>query len=487
MKIDKNTKILELLERNPQLLDVLIGVSPEFRKLKNPLLRKTIGRFATLEHAAQTSGVAYDDLHRKITEAMIHGPSGYPEAGTAPMSEEERAERIETLKGIVRGLHEGKAPEEQRLKFAEMLQEVSASEIAEMEQALIGEGISEEEIKNLCDVHVQVFAESFEGKEPETVPPGHPVDTFRRENVALGEVNDRIRGILGELGDPKDETVGKDLLADLKADIEQLAQIEHHYLRKENQLFPALEDHNISGPSKVMWAIHDDIRGLLKKVRSGLEQGDTDSVEINGIVLCTSVSDMIYKEENILFPMALEILTEEEWGRVYHGSDELGYSLVTPRTGWQPIEGPLAKAPPERTAGKEAPLWLSTGGMTPKQLDLILTSLPVDITFVDADDRVQYYSANEERIFPRSPGIIGREVQNCHPPDSVDIVQRILDAFRSGKKDAADFWIRMGEKFILIRYFAIRDKDGSYEGCLEVSQDVTGIRKLDGERRLLDW
>ena len=203
--------------------------------------------------------------------------------------------------------------------------------------------------------------------------------------------------------------------------------------------------------------------------------------------MTTAISDMIYKEENILFPMALETLTDEEWGRVLYGSDELGYSLIIPDTGWKPAEGPLSKAPPERKAGGEAPLWLSTGGLTPKQLDLILTTLPVDITFVDAEDRVQYYSANKERIFPRSPGIIGRAVQNCHPPDSLHIVQNILDAFRSGEKDTSEFWIQLGEKFIHIRYYAIRDESGSYEGCLEVSQDVTGIRKLEGERRLLDW
>lgn len=488
MKIDKNTKILELIERNPELLDVLVGMAPEFKKLRNPILRRTIGRFATLQHAAETSGVPYEELHRRITECMIHAQDmGGGEEEKPSLSPEQRAERIETLKGIVRGLHEGIAPEEQKARFAAMLREVSASEIAEMEQALIREGISEAEIKNLCDVHVQVFAESFEGKEPEPVPAGHPVDTFRRENAALGEVNDRIRTILGDLGDPPDEATERSWMAELTGAFSRLAEIEKHYLRKENQLFPVLEAHGISGPSKVMWAIHDDIRRILKKVRRDLEGGDRRSVQAEGTVLVTAISDMIYKEENILFPMALETLTEEDWGRVLSGGDELGYCLITPHTGWQPSEGPLGKAPPERRAGGEAPLWLSTGGLTPKQLDLILVNLPIDITFVDADDRVQYYSANRERIFPRSPGIIGREVQNCHPPDSVHIVQEILDGFRSGAKDSAEFWIELGGKFIHIRYYAIRDEGGVYEGCLEVSQDVTGIRKLEGERRLLDW
>ncbi len=203
MKIDKETKIVELLEANPGLIDVLTGLSPEFKKLKNPLLRKTLGRFANLQHASDISGIPLDELIRKIAEAMIHTGSGEEEK--PPMTPEKKAERIETLKEIVRGLHEGIAPEEQKARFAEMLKEVSASEIAEMEQSLIAEGIGEEEIKKLCDVHVQVFAESFEGVGPPKVPPGHPVDVFRQENEALGEVINRIRPALKQLETLPDE------------------------------------------------------------------------------------------------------------------------------------------------------------------------------------------------------------------------------------------------------------------------------------------
>jgi DUF438 domain-containing protein len=485
MKLERNTKVLQLLDEYPQLLDVLGGISPEFKKLKNPLLRKTIGRFATLEHAAEMSKIPFEELVRKIMEAMIHAPA--VDDSKDSITPEERGVRIEALKEIVRGLHEGKAPEEQKIRFAEMLRQVSASEIAEMEQALIAEGISEEEIKNLCDVHVQVFAESFEGTEPLQVPPGHPVDTFRRENAALSEVVERVRSILENPGEPPDAESGKRWLVELRELLIDVAQVEKHYLRKENQLFPMLEAHGVTGPSKVMWALHDDIRAIFKSVRKTAEEGDRESILSDGLALVTAISDMIYKEENILLPMALEVLSEADWGRVLEGGDEIGYTLIEPHEGWIPTEGPGAEAPPPRRGTGEAPLWLSTGGLTAKQLDLVLTNLPVDITFVDAEDKVQYYSAQASRIFPRSPGIIGRAVQNCHPPSSVHVVQEILDAFRKGTKDSADFWIQMEEKFILIRYFAIRDTEGKYEGCLEVSQDVTKIKALEGERRLLDW
>jgi len=235
-----------------------------------------------------------------------------------------------------------------------------------------------------------------------------------------------------------------------------------------------------------MWAIHDDIRKMLKKTRQDLASRDYDSVAVDGIVLVTAISDMIYKEENILFPMCLETFSEADWARVYEGSEEIGFALIKPDTGWEPAEGPLAEAPPERRGAGEAPIWLNTGGLTPNQLDLVLNNLPLDITFVDAGDRVQYYSG-KERIFPRSPGIIGRSVQNCHPPSSVNVVENILDAFKNGEKDSAEFWIQSEGKFIHIRYFAIRNEDGTYEGTLEVSQEVSGIRALEGERRLLDW
>ena len=156
--------------------------------------------------------------------------------------------------------------------------------------------------------------------------------------------------------------------------------------------------------------------------------------------------------------------------------------MIEPEGEWAPrVEPELRREPGEEKIN------LDTGFISRDLINLMLTHLPVDLTLVDEEDRVAYYSKGKERIFPRSPGIIGRKVQRCHPPDSVHIVNKILDSFRAGTKDSAEFWIQMGGKFILIRYFAVRTADGTYKGCLEVSQDVTEIRQLEGERRLLDW
>jgi PAS domain S-box-containing protein len=195
---------------------------------------------------------------------------------------------------------------------------------------------------------------------------------------------------------------------------------------------------------------------------------------------------MITKEEKILFPMCLEMFDEADWARVKKGEEEIGYAWIAPAPAWSPATADAAGAGAAAGPGGLR-LALDTGALTAEQIDLMLTRLPVDISFVDEDDTVVYYSGTPERIFPRTPGVIGRKVQNCHPPKSVDVVERILKAFRSGERDAAEFWIDSHGRFIHIRYLALRDKAGTYKGTLEVTQDATAIRRLQGERRLLDW
>jgi DUF438 domain-containing protein len=283
----------------------------------------------------------------------------------------------------------------------------------------------------------------------------------------------------------KDEPGHKDWPADrvrLGALFASLAEIERHFLKKENQLFPRLEEKGVSGPSKVMWAVHDDIRAHLKEARRALEIGDADLVAWTGLWVLQEMRDMITKEEKILFPMTLEMFDEPDWARVKKGEEEIGYAWIAPTPAWAPSGGGAVGA-----AGPGGPrLALETGALTAEQVDLMLTHLPVDISFVDETDTVVYYSAGPERIFPRTPGVIGRKVQNCHPPKSVDAVERILKAFKAGEREAAEFWIDLHGRFVHIRYFAMRDRAGTYRGTLEVSQDVTAIRALQGERRLLD-
>jgi DUF438 domain-containing protein len=389
-----------------------------------------------------------------------------------------RTQRQEALKRMIRQLHEGKTVEQVKGEFAALLGQVSATEIAEIEQALIAEGLPEMEIKRLCDVHTAVFRDALDMQEKPQAAAGHPVDTFRAENAAAAKVLDALEAAI-RAGD----------WSQARAGLRELREYEKHYARKENVLFPLLEKHGFTGPPSVMWAIHDDVRAGWKKLDT-LLGGAPDPAAVAEVFdpLTTAMREMFYKEENILFPTAMQMLSQEEWAAIRAQEAEVGYCYVQP--GGAPL--PEQVAPAEEKLTGEGLIPLEVGALTAQQINWLLKSLPVDVTYVDKDDTVRYFSATRERIFPRSPAIIGRKVQKCHPPASVHLVQRILDDFREGRRDVAEFWIQMGPadaggKFIHIRYFAIRDERGEYQGTLEVSQDVTHIRTLEeGERRLLD-
>jgi DUF438 domain-containing protein len=487
MELSPGTKVDDLLRVYPFLMDFFLEKSPKFKHLSNPIMRKTIGKVATLNQVATIGkldmGTLLEGIAQEIRENTgdtvtinVESPSGPAEPFSDP------GVREEILKDIIKDLHKGEDMEGLKERFRQLIQDVSPSEIANMEQRLIEEGLPETEVKRLCDVHVAVFKESLERQEIPGAPVGHPVNTFMLENRASEEIMDNIDALLNKMGTPPDETSFKDAHNDLKDLIEQLSQIDLHYLRKENQLFPLLEAHDISGPSSVMWAIHDDIRVLLKKAQDQLTRMEPSETASTLKELTATIRDMIYKEENILYLMSLETLSDADWGKVKQGEEEIGYAWIRPEGDWAPKIGE-----DKTDAFGPEKIHLDAGYLTQELINLILTHLPVDLTLVDENDRVAYYSQGKERIFPRSLGIIGREVQRCHPPDSVHIVNKILDAFKKGEKDSAEFWIELQGKFILIRYVALRNQDGTYKGCLEVSQDVTGIRQLEGERRLLDW
>jgi hypothetical protein len=248
-----------------------------------------------------------------------------------------------------------------------------------------------------------------------------------------------------------------------------------------------LERNGFSGPSKVMWSVHNEIRDWIKVCRFALDRGDAGQLADQGLNLVRLVTEMVFKEEKILFPTALRILAEDDWRTMRAGDDEVGYVLIAPPPPW-PGET-QARGPAEREADATSAgvLPLNMGGLTLEQIDRMLTALPIELSFVDEHDVVRYYSGHDHRIFPRSPGVIGRTVQNCHPPKSVHMVEAILEAFREGRRDSAEFWMTFKDRFLLIRYFAVHAADGRYMGTLEVTQDLTELRKLSGEKRLLDW
>ena len=389
-------------------------------------------------------------------------------------------ERKETLRQLILDLHAGKELAEVKARFSRLVGQASAVEIAQLEQSLIDEGLPAQDVKALCDVHVSVFRESLDGQASPEMTPGHPLHTFKYENFAASEVLKLLEEAIDALPDQA-------ALQRARAFATQLGSVNKIYLRKENLLFPFLEKHGVTGPSSVMWAIHDDIRAQLKVLSQALDEGSEGRARDVIAPLATAIRQMFYKEEHILYPTSLKVLDDAEWMAIRDQSDEIGYCLIRPGDRWQPAVSIAAELPGTKRylASEGGQLELDTGGLSPEQVNLILTHLPVDVTFVDEDDTVRYFSQSQERIFTRSPAIIGRTVQNCHPPQSVGVVNRIVEDFRSGRRDAAEFWIQMGPKFVHIRYFALRDAEGRYRGTIEVTQDIAPLRVLEGERRLL--
>jgi uncharacterized protein len=402
-----------------------------------------------------------------------------------------RAKRIQTLKEIIYRLHQGANPTEVKAQLTEIVRHASPGEIAAMEQQLMAEGVTVNEIKSMCDLHAAVVHDILTAKVEAGVLPGHPVDTFRVENAAIRRALDDLGKAMADLsGLPPDGAPGEPLRR-VRHAANELMDVDKHYKRKENLLFSILERHGITGPSKVMWGKDDDAREALKAlnaaVRHPFARADDAAASLRPLVTAVSdsVGSMIDKEETILLPMSMQTLTEEEWGQIFVQSPEYGWCLVEPRTGYGPPESVQPKATVELPRGRS--VGFPAGNLTFEQLVGLFSVLPVDLTFVDAEDRVRFFSESSSRIFPRSKAILGRKVQHCHPPDSVEVVERILDDFRSGRQNVAEFWINQHGRFVHIRYFAVRDPQGQYLGTLEVTQDLTALRALHGERRLLEY
>ncbi|MDX9758405.1 MAG: DUF438 domain-containing protein [Bacteroidota bacterium] len=398
-------------------------------------------------------------------------------------------QRKTTLKRLIRELHGGMDPAAARTRLEEFLEGIPYGEVVEVEQDLIREGISQEEIQKFCDIHSSMLDGHIDQSMAKLVPPGHPVDTFKKENEALAQVTARIMQLVADV-DARPPAQIPELVLQLRTLFNELGDLDKHYRRKENLLFPYLEQHGITGPPTVMWGKHDEIRRALQAAREALaampEATPADlSTTASRLLIpaARAVDDMIMKEEQILFPLSMDTLTDLEWYEIHQQTPEIGFCLYDPRIEWKPRNIDITDVTDTTGDGVRMP----SGTLNAAELTAILNTVPFDLTFVDAEDKVKYFSQGAERIFDRNRAILGRDVRLCHPPASMHIVDRIIEDFRSGRQESAPFWIQMQGKFIHIEYFAVRDPQGNYLGTLEVSQDLTAKRALDGEQRLLSY
>ncbi|MHA1768397.1 MAG: DUF438 domain-containing protein [Candidatus Thorarchaeota archaeon] len=397
------------------------------------------------------------------------------------------SDKKEVLKEIIKKLHDGADSEEIKNQFREILKQTTAVEISMAEEELIAEGLPKEQIQKLCDVHLAIFRESIEQKQLD-VPSGHPIYILKGEHNILLSAAEQLRDLVSTIR-PGDKEGFSEKASELRRLVKMFKNSSNHYLREENVLFPYLEKHGITQPPAIMWSEHDQIRETESEIyRLAGDYGEQvlenlESLKENTATLARLLSDHFYKETNVLFQTSLRIFSNTEWSEIVSGFDEVGYCPFSPGL---PARAPVTEAPTKASAPEEGLIDLGAGRLRVDVLRAVLNTLPIDITFVDANDEVAYFSESPERIFVRSRAVVGRSVQLCHPQKSVHVVNRILKDFREGKRNMAEFWINVAGQLIHIRYFAVRSETNQYLGCLEVSQNITDIKKIEGEKRLLD-
>ncbi|HOJ85974.1 MAG TPA: DUF438 domain-containing protein [Elusimicrobiales bacterium] len=378
----------------------------------------------------------------------------------------------EVVKEILKKLNSGISFQEAKKEVVAKIGNIESKELFEIEQELINEGITPEEIKRFCNVHALLFEGMFENKISDIKNPSHPVNLFKAENEEIAKRAKNIK----EAIEKKDFKSIKKLLADLN-------EIKLHYEKKEQILFPYLEKQNLFGPSKVMWGKDNEIRELYKNaIENFLEK--EEYIEKHLKPLIDEIEGMIFKEENILFPTSLEKLSTSDWVEIFKQMSHTGFCYITPPK--ESFEAEDIDKKIKKTYFENGYINFPTGKLKLEEITQILNTLPIDITFIDKNELVKYFSDSKERIFLRTSSIIGREVRNCHPPQSLKAVEKVINDLKNGIKKYHDFWITIKGRLIYIRYFPVKDEFDNFLGILEVTQDITNIKKIEGQKRLVE-
>lgn len=384
-------------------------------------------------------------------------------------------ERQEILKNLMLRLHAGEDKEVIQEEFNEVFDEISPYEIQLMERNLMSEGITFAEIMSLCNVHANLMGSKVDTQTTvaDFEQPGHPVHVMKMENLAIRGALDRVERLLVNFLETKDSTIEKGL----KRQISLLDQFENHYQRKEYAMFPIMEKKGITAPPKVMWGVHDQIRDLYRDFKKALNDGKESTLEEFQIAR-DEMLEMIQKEENILIPMVEQVFHVDDWETIASQSPDYGYCIVKPEKEWA-VKKSFSPVKEETQVESEGDIPLSTGSLSLKELNLILNLLPMELSFVDAQNIVKYYNEGngEEKIFKRTPSAIGRDVILCHPPRVHETVQTIFEQLKSKQKEKEEMWFKTEDKMVHVTYHAVWDEEGKYMGCLEYVQDIKPLVK----------
>ena len=469
--IDLTKTVHDLVRQYPQLVDIMASLG--FKDITKPAALNTVGRIMTIPKGCDIKDVSLTTVVAKLREEGFK-VVGYEEdvsscaesgcdtcslhTGIAPQGQGLDSERMEQLKGFIERLSAGEPLESVRADFVKHFSSVDAGEIAQAEQALISGGTPVEQVQKLCDVHSALFHQSTAHEQmPDAdilsalATEGHPVAVFVGEN---NEIRKRINAL-------RDDVENRVLLQSVRS-------VSAHYARKGDLIYPLLNrKYGFNGPSEVMWGVDDEIRDELRDLAA---MPEIDTARLDAVL--TRAEEMIYKENNILFPLCLQHFTDEDWMRIYYEMPAYETDLIPSSPRWAAAEAQRDMLRAGATPA-DGYIPLGAGHMTPRQIAALLNTLPMEITFVDDTDTNRYFNAGKgSKLFKRPDMAVDRDVYSCHPPKYQTMVRQIIEDFRAGRRDSVEMWMPKNGEPVLVRYMAVRDADGTYLGTMECVQPM---------------
>lgn len=490
-KLDLNKTVYELTQEYPELINIMAELG--FTEITKKAMLHSVGKMMTIPRGAKIKNIPMTDIVRSLMGEGFELVGEMPDLATAVQPEKKDTatghspeSRTEQIKSYLNRLGKGEALEDVRADFVREFGEVEASEIMQAEQELLKEGTPLSEVQRLCDLHSALFhgstmeerranaekevkasilRQQAQKEEDKSAPAqtnntdknaraaalemvvGHPLYTFAKENKKLSE-------LLKIFKESRDASL-----------IPSIRELSIHYARKGDLLYPLLKvKYGISGPSDVMWTVDDEIRDELGFLAGETEHDEEWNSRLNAVL--TRAEEMIYKEQNILFPICADNFTEEEWYGIYHDSKDYAVCLGVAHERWEEAENAMVTA-----AGPEGEIVMPGGHLTIEQLTALLNTIPMEISFVDTDNINRYFNEGP-KVFKRPSMAIDRDVFSCHPPKIEPMVRQIIDDFRNNRRDDVSVWMEKGGRTMLVKYLAVRDKTGKYIGTVELVQDM---------------
>ena len=515
-KLDLSKSVYDLVKEYPEVTEIMKSLG--FSEITNKVMLNSVGKIMTIPKGAKMKGVSMIDIVSAFMKAgftlegempnlqgdeaasakdapvetaatQVEEPKASPNTETNEENTVTDSERVEQLKGFLKRLGTGEALGAVREDFASQFKHVEASEIMKAEQGLMREGTPLEEVQQLCDLHSALFHGStiheqmdaehakveavLEAQEKsksvvalvETV--GHPLNQLTEENKALNDLIEELR--------PKvaDKTATVD-------DVNRVRQLSVHYAKKGDLLYPKLKvDYAIGGPSMVMWTVDGDIRDQLGDLAKSSQSVDDWYRRFDELL--TRAQEMIYKEQNILFPICAENFTTQDWYQIYKDTAQYEEIFGVKRIAWPEADAALATQT-RKSSGDDNTIGLIGGTLTVDQLDAMLNTMPMEVTFVDHEDINRYFN-DGEKVFKRPTTAIGRDVYSCHPPKVEPIVRGIIDSFRKGDRDNVAVWLEKQGRPFYVNYMAVRDQNNNYIGTLELVQDMQFAKEHFGRSK----